>query len=74
MIYWNKQSQNVYLDIKICLAAPFWINSTSYGLIDLPKPVSAGVFDMKTGEWIKMVNAPAAVAFAVTLEPRGGRS
>lgn len=72
MIYWNKQSQTVYLDIKNLPAAPSDKQYQLWFIDPSNKPVSAGVFDMKTGEWIKMVNAPAAVAFAVTLEPRGG--
>ena len=72
MIYWNKQSQTVYLDIKNLPAAPSDKQYQLWFIDPSNKPVSAGVFDMKPGEWIKMVNAPAAVAFAVTLEPRGG--
>jgi anti-sigma-K factor RskA len=72
MIYWNKQSQSVYLDIKNLPPAPSDKQYQLWFIDPSNKPVSAGVFDTKTGEWIKMVNAPAAVAFAVTLEPRGG--
>jgi anti-sigma-K factor RskA len=72
MIYWNKQSQTVYLDIKNLPPAPSDKQYQLWFIDPSNKPVSAGVFDMKTGEWIRMVNAPAAVAFAVTLEPRGG--
>ncbi|HUM46296.1 MAG TPA: anti-sigma factor [Chitinophagales bacterium] len=72
LIYWNTESKVVYLDVK---ALPPAAADKQYQLwfID-PKagPVSAGVFDVKTGEIMKMVNAPAAAAFAVTLEPRGG--
>ncbi|MEO6167960.1 MAG: anti-sigma factor [Chitinophagales bacterium] len=72
LIYWNSESKVVYLDIK---ALPPAAADKQYQLwfID-PKagPVSAGVFDVKTGEIMKMINAPAAAAFAVTLEPRGG--
>jgi len=72
MIYWNRQSQAVYLDIKDLPPAPSDKQYQLWFIDPSNKPVSAGVFDMKTGEWIRMVNAPAAVAFAVTLEPRGG--
>jgi hypothetical protein len=71
MIYWNKNSKSVYLDIKNLPAAPadkqyqlWFINSAN-------QPVSAGVFDSKTG-LLQMINANDALAFAVTLEPRGG--
>jgi len=72
MIYWNKQSQTVYLDIKNLPTPPSDKQYQLWFIDPSNKPVSAGMFDVKTGEWIKMVNAPAALAFAVTLEPRGG--
>ena len=72
LIYWNKETKSVYLDIK---ALPPTAADKQYQLwfID-PKngPVSAGVFDLKTGELLKMTDAPDAAAFAVTLEPLGG--
>lgn len=74
LIYWNKETKAVYLDIKAL--PPTGIDS-QYQLwfIDpTAGPVSAGVFDVKTGEMIRMTNAPDAAAFAVTLEPRGGSS
>lgn len=74
LIYWNKETQAVYLDIK---ALPPAGTDSQYQLwfIDpAAGPVSAGVFDVKTGEMIRMTNAPDAAAFAVTLEPRGGSS
>ena len=72
MIYWNKQSQAVYLDIKNLPPPPSDKQYQLWFIDPSNKPVSAGVFDMKTGEWMKMVNAPAALAFAITLEPLGG--
>lgn len=72
LIYWNKETQAVYLDVK---ALPPTGADTQYQLwfIDpVAGPVSAGVFELKTGELMRMTNAPDAAAFAVTLEPRGG--
>jgi hypothetical protein len=72
MIYWNKNTKDVYLDIKALPPIPA---DKQYQLwfIDPKKgPVSAGVFDLNTGELMKMGTAPDAAAFAVTLEPRGG--
>jgi len=71
LIYWNKKTQTVYLDIK---KLPQTASDKQYQLwfIDPVKgPVSAGVFDVNSG-LMKMTNAPAAAAFAVTLEPKGG--
>jgi anti-sigma-K factor RskA len=72
MIYWNKNSRSVYLDVK---SLPANSSDKQYQLwfIDPHNhPVSAGVFDAENGMFMKMVDAADAVAFAVTLEPRGG--
>ena len=72
MIYWNKTSQSVYLDIKSLPENPPDKQYQLWFIDPSNKPVSAGIFDAKTGAWLKMTDAPDAVAFAVTLEPRGG--
>ena len=72
MIYWNKSSKSVYLDVKSLPENPSDKQYQLWFIDPSNKPVSAGVFDAKTGEWLKMIDAPDAVAFAVTLEPRGG--
>jgi anti-sigma-K factor RskA len=72
VVYWNKNSQEVFLDIE---NLPPTAADKQYQLwfIDAEKgPVSAGVFEATPNELLRMVNAPAAAAFAVTLEPRGG--
>ncbi|MGB3076009.1 MAG: anti-sigma factor, partial [Chitinophagales bacterium] len=72
LVYWNKESKVVFMDIKTLPPAAadkqyqLWFIDPEAG------PVSAGVFDVKTGEMMKMTNATNAAAFAVTLEPRGG--
>ena len=72
MIYWNKESKQVYLDIKNLPNNPTDKQYQLWFIDPSGKPVSAGVFDLATGQWLRMVDAPAAVAFAVTLEPHGG--
>jgi len=71
MIYWNKRTQEVYLDIKNLPQAPADKQYQLWFIDPVKGPESAGVFDVATG-LLKMINAPAAAAFAVTLEPRGG--
>lgn len=72
LIYWNTESKAVYLDIKTLPPAAADKQYQLWFIDPKAGPVSAGVFDVKTGEMMKMINAPAAAAFAVTLEPRGG--
>lgn len=72
MIYWNKQDKSVYLDIKSLPMNPSDKQYQLWFIDPSNKPVSAGVFDANAVEWMKMVDAPDALAFAVTLEPRGG--
>lgn len=72
LVYWNKESKQVFLDIKALPPVPpdqqyqLWFIDPETG------PVSAGVFDVKQNEIMQMIDAPAAAAFAVTLEPKGG--
>lgn len=72
IIYWNKQTKDVYLDIRNLPPAPSDKQYQLWFIDSSNKPVSAGVFDLRTGEFLKMNNASEAIAFAVTLEPRGG--
>lgn len=72
LIYWNKQTQAVYLDIKSLPPTPSDKQYQLWFIDPVRGPVNGGLFDVKPGEMVKMINAPAAAAFAVTLEPRGG--
>lgn len=71
MIYWNKNTKVVYLDVKNLPAAPTGKEYQLWFIDSSNKPVSAGMFDSKTG-MLQMTNATDALAFAVTLEPMGG--
>ncbi len=70
-VYWNASSQEVYLSIQnlkeISQANQFQL----WAIVD-GKPVDAGVFDAGTDGLLKMKSITGAVAFAVTIEPRGG--
>ncbi|MES1224123.1 MAG: anti-sigma factor, partial [Bacteroidota bacterium] len=72
-VYWNKNSQEAFLDVSKLPLPPGDKQYQLWALVD-GKPVDAGVFEVGatvTGlQKMKMI--PAAQAFAVTLEPRGG--
>lgn len=70
-IFWNKRTEEIYFNVQ--------------NLKDLSKdqqyqlwaivggdPVDLGVFDLGDDGLLKMKNISGAVAFAVTIEPRGG--
>jgi anti-sigma-K factor RskA len=69
-IYWNTQTKDVYLLQNKLPVAPAGKQYQLWAIVD-GKPVDAGVLDNCTG-LCKMKNIPAAQAFAVTLEKRGG--
>lgn len=72
IVYWNKQSKNVYLNASNLPQAP---KNKQYQLWALVNgiPVDAGIFDVDTMlHIVKMKNMPSADAFAVTLENIGG--
>lgn len=69
-IYWNKNTQQAYIDI---LDLPVPDEGKQYQLWALVggKPVDAGVFELVSGIQ-KVKDIPEADAWAVTLEPKGG--
>lgn len=71
-IYWNSSSQEVYLSIQQ-LKEISKENQFQLWAIVNGKPVDAGVFDLNFAGLLKMKNINGAVAFAVTIEPRGGK-
>lgn len=72
-VYWNKQTQEVYLTIQDLRQIPQGHQYQLWAIID-GKPVDAGVFDINFDGLLKMKAVPAgAAAFAVTIEPRGGK-
>lgn len=72
-VYWNKSTKDVYLSIKGLKELSEDQQYQLWAIID-GKPVDAGVFDMNNpGMLVQLKNTnPNAVAFAVTIEPRGG--
>jgi anti-sigma-K factor RskA len=72
-VYWNSKSQEVFLDIQNLKALAQENQYQLWAIID-GKPVDAGVFDAGAPGLIKMKNLAGAVAFAVTVEPRGGKA
>jgi anti-sigma-K factor RskA len=72
-VYWNASTQEVYLSLQQMKALAQQNQYQLWAIVD-GKPVDAGVFDGATEGLIKMKQLPAgATAFAVTIEPRGGR-
>lgn len=72
-VYWNKSTQDVYLSIKGLKALSQDQQYQLWAIID-GKPVDAGVFDLNNSGMLVQLKStnPNAVAFAVTIEPRGG--
>ncbi|CAN5275636.1 hypothetical protein BH09BAC3_BH09BAC3_21590 [soil metagenome] len=71
-VYWNSSTQEVFLSIQQ-LKAISQENQFQLWAIVNGKPVDAGVFDSNFAGLLKMKNINGAVAFAVTVEPRGGK-
>ncbi|MFK7907307.1 MAG: anti-sigma factor [Chitinophagales bacterium] len=71
-VYWNVESQEVYVKIEELPIPPTEKQYQLWALKD-GKPIDVGVFDVKTG-LLKVKNIEAADAFAVTLESKGGSS
>jgi anti-sigma-K factor RskA len=77
-VYWNKNSQEVYLSIQNLKALAKEQQYQLWAIVD-GKPVDMGVFDSPTSGTalaglMKMKTTSKAAAFAVTIEPRGGKS
>ncbi len=71
-VYWNPTTQEVYLSIQQ-LKEVSKENQFQLWAIVNGKPVDAGVFDLNFAGLLKMKNINGAAAFAVTIEPRGGK-
>jgi anti-sigma-K factor RskA len=71
-IYWNKASREVYLSIENLKELSRENQYQLWAIVD-GKPVDAGVFDSNITGLVKMNDLPAAAAFAVTVEPHGGK-
>jgi len=72
-VYWNPATQEVYLSIQQ-LKEVSRENQFQLWAIVNGKPVDAGVFDLNFAGLLKMKNINGAAAFAVTVEPRGGKA
>jgi anti-sigma-K factor RskA len=70
-IYWNKERQQVHLDVIQLAQAPQGKQYQLWALVD-GQPVDAGVFDTGTDTLQLMKRIPQAQAFAVTIEVEGG--
>lgn len=72
-VYWNETTREVYLSIKDMKELAQENQYQLWAIID-GKPVDAGVFDGNFAGLVKMKEVqPGAAAFAVTIEPRGGK-
>lgn len=72
-VYWNEKTQEVYLSIQNMKELAYENQYQLWAMVD-GKPVNAGVFDLNTTTGLlKMKEMKGASAFAVTIEPRGGR-
>lgn len=71
-IYWNKNSQEVFLSVQNLKALAKDQQYQLWAIVD-GKPVDMGVFDTSTA-LLKMKTTGKAAAFAVTIEPRGGKA
>jgi anti-sigma-K factor RskA len=73
-VYWNESTKEVYLSIQDMKALARENQYQLWAIID-GKPVDAGVFDTNFTGLIKMKDIqPGVVTFAVTIEPRGGKT
>lgn len=71
-VYWNESTKEVYLSIQNMKALAQESQYQLWAIVD-GKPVDAGIFDAIDRGLLKMKNISGAVAFAVTIEPRGGK-
>jgi anti-sigma-K factor RskA len=69
-VFWDSKSKDVYLLPNKLSEAPSGKQYQLWAIVD-GKPVDAGMMDACTG-LCKMKNIPAASAFAITLENKGG--
>jgi anti-sigma-K factor RskA len=72
LVFWKKDSKEVYIDVKSLPVPPAGMQYQLWAL-EKGKPVDAGVFEvMETLQFQKMKIITTAEAFAVTLEKKGG--
>lgn len=71
IVYWNKESKDVYLNAQNLPKAPEGMQYQLWALVD-GKPVDAGMYSEEKDSLIILSNIPKAQAFAITLEKQGG--
>lgn len=71
-VYWNTTTNEVYLSIQNMKQLAKENQYQLWAIVD-GKPVDAGVFDVDVSGLLKMKTLSGAAAFAVTVEPRGGK-
>jgi len=71
-VYWNSSTEEVFLSIQNLKEISRDNQFQLWAIVD-GKPVDAGVFDTGYDGLLKMKNIKGATAFAVTIEPRGGK-
>jgi anti-sigma-K factor RskA len=71
-VYWNTSTQEVYLSVQNMKELAQENQYQLWAMVD-GKPVDAGVFDADPSGLLKMKKMEGAGAFAVTIEPRGGK-
>lgn len=71
-VYWNPTTKEVYLSIQNLKELTQTNQFQLWAIVD-GKPVDAGVFDSQGTGLMRMKSISGAVAFAVTIEPRGGK-
>jgi anti-sigma-K factor RskA len=72
-VYWNEESKEVYLSLQSMRELSQENQYQLWAIVD-GKPVDAGVFDGNLAGLLKMkAIGTGAGAFAVTIEPRGGK-
>jgi len=71
--FWDKESGNVYLDVKKLPKNPDGKQYQLWTISDKGQPISVGVFDQSgQKEIINLGRAETSIMFAVTLEKAGG--
>jgi anti-sigma-K factor RskA len=72
-VFWNPQTREVYLSIQNLKAIAQENQFQLWAIVD-GKPVDAGVFDAGDASgFLAMNTIEGATAFAITIEPRGGK-
>ncbi len=72
-VYWNASTEEVFLSVQELQQLATTNQFQLWAIVD-GKPVDAGVFDLGVEGLLKMKTISGAAAFAVTIEPRGGKA